>query len=178
MAIYTPKFSIPTWYEGVRYRSKLEADCARFFDTHRIAYAFEPEGFQFDGICYLPDFWLPRLKTFVEVKGCLDGSDEAKLQALAKYCADPYDWEDTRPLLILAEAPIGEEFSNPFCPDSGFYIYPRGAALYQCRKCENWWFGNPSGPYKCRFCGVWDGDHYIARQHGYGRCPDCEGVEL
>jgi len=177
MAIYTPKFSIPTWYEGVHYRSKLESDWARFFDLHRIIYAFEPEGFKFDGLYYLPDFWLPRLRTFVEVKGCLDFNDEAKLQALAKHCADPHDWLDVRPLLILAESPVGQEFSNPYCSDSGFYLQSRSAELYLCRACDSWWFGNPSGSYKCRHCGQWDGDFYISRTHGYSRCPDCERAE-
>ena len=174
MAVSTGKYSIPTTYNGIHFRSKLEADYAMFFDHHRIVYAFEPEGFDLDGLWYLPDFWLPRLRTFVEVKGCLDMNDEAKLEALVKHCADPYDWEDKRPLLILAEVPIGEEFTNPFWTESGFYIYPRMAQLYLCRNCHSWWFANPSGPYRCRHCGVWDDDRHIERIHGYHRCPDCE----
>jgi hypothetical protein len=176
MAVNISKFSIPTEFNGIRFRSKLEADWAAFFERHRIIYAFEPEGFDLDGVYYLPDFWLPRLRTFVEIKGCLDGNDEAKLEALARHCADPHDWEDKRPLLILAEAPVGEEFTNPYCSPSGFYIISRRAGLYQCRRCGNWWFANPSGPLKCRACGEWRSDDHITRIHGYHACPDCEAL--
>lgn len=60
---------IETLYKGYRFRSRLEARWAVFFDAMKIRYEYEPEGYILsDGSCYLPDFWLPDQKTFVEIK--------------------------------------------------------------------------------------------------------------
>lgn len=50
---------IETTYNGYRFRSRLEARWAVFFDTLGIRYEYEPEGFEMsNGIKYLPDFCL------------------------------------------------------------------------------------------------------------------------
>ena len=59
---------IETFYNGYRFRSRLEARWAVFFDAARIRYEYEPEGYEVDGIKYLPDFYLPDLDVHVEVK--------------------------------------------------------------------------------------------------------------
>lgn len=60
---------IETVYNGYRFRSRLEARWAVFFDTAGIAYEYEPEGFRLkDGTKYLPDFYLPWFKCYVEIK--------------------------------------------------------------------------------------------------------------
>lgn len=60
---------IETYYNGYRFRSRLEARWAVFFDSMEIQYEYEPEGFELpSGEYYLPDFHLPSLKTYVEVK--------------------------------------------------------------------------------------------------------------
>ena len=62
--------AIETLYNGYRFRSRLEARWAVFFNTAGIKYQYEPEGFDLgNGVYYLPDFWLPELKMWVEVKG-------------------------------------------------------------------------------------------------------------
>ena len=61
--------AIETRYKGYRFRSRLEARWAVFFDALSIVWEYEPEGFEFeDGTRYLPDFYLPDLRTYVEVK--------------------------------------------------------------------------------------------------------------
>ena len=58
-----------TIYNGYKFRSRLEARWAVFFDYLRVEYEYEPEGFQLsNGESYLPDFFLPKFKTYVEVK--------------------------------------------------------------------------------------------------------------
>jgi hypothetical protein len=60
---------IETEYNGYRFRSRLEAKWAVFFDEADIKYEYEPEGFQLeDGSRYLPDFYLPEYRCYVEVK--------------------------------------------------------------------------------------------------------------
>lgn len=62
--------SIETFYNGYRFRSRLEARWAVFFDALGIKYMYETEGYDLgNGDCYLPDFYLPTLKYYVEVKG-------------------------------------------------------------------------------------------------------------
>jgi hypothetical protein len=60
---------IETVYNGYRFRSRLEARWAVFFDELGIKYEYEPEGFEKEGYRYLPDFYLTETKTWVEVKG-------------------------------------------------------------------------------------------------------------
>ena len=59
---------IETQYKGYRFRSRLEARWAVFFETLGIKWEYEPEGFDLEGVLYLPDFWLPQVKMFAEVK--------------------------------------------------------------------------------------------------------------
>lgn len=58
-----------TVYNGYRFRSRLEARWAVFFDEARIHYEYEPEGFDLkNGESYLPDFYLPDFELYVEIK--------------------------------------------------------------------------------------------------------------
>lgn len=51
--------AIETVYEGYRFRSRLEARWAVFFDALGIQWQYEVEGYEVNGVRYLPDFWLP-----------------------------------------------------------------------------------------------------------------------
>jgi hypothetical protein len=61
---------IETRYKGYRFRSRLEARWAVFFDALGIDYRYEPEGFDLNGLFYLPDFYLPTEQpgSWIEVK--------------------------------------------------------------------------------------------------------------
>lgn len=64
---------IETEYAGYKFRSRLEARWALYFDLCKIRWAYESEGFTLsDGQRYLPDFWLPDYNQFVEVKPASD----------------------------------------------------------------------------------------------------------
>lgn len=49
---------IPTTYEGVQFRSRLEARWAVFFDELKIFFHYEPFEFNRNGLSYTPDFVL------------------------------------------------------------------------------------------------------------------------
>jgi hypothetical protein len=74
---------IETRYAGHRFRSRLEARWAVFFDALGIAWEYEPQGYMItspDGQqtrAYLPDFRLPGLDVWAEVKGDPAGVDWA-----------------------------------------------------------------------------------------------------
>lgn len=75
--------SLPTTYDGVTFRSRLEARWAVFFDALGIEWVYEAEGFELStGEWYLPDFWLPTFGggMFVEVKPI--GGDFSKARQL------------------------------------------------------------------------------------------------
>ena len=48
--------AIETRYRGYRFRSRLEARWAVFFSCLGLKWEYEPEGFDIDGVFYLPDF--------------------------------------------------------------------------------------------------------------------------
>lgn len=60
--------AIETEYNGYRFRSRLEARWAVFFDAAGIEYQYEPEGFELSCGWYLPDFYLPDFEIYVEIK--------------------------------------------------------------------------------------------------------------
>ena len=74
--------AIQTHYAGCHFRSRLEARWAVFFDTLNIKWEYEKEGFTNGTDCYLPDFYLPATKTWVEVKG---DPDELKRKSDTMY---------------------------------------------------------------------------------------------
>lgn len=62
--------ALPTWYAGVTFRSALEAGWAATLDSLDIVWEYEPETIALDsGGHYVPDFRLPALGTWLEVKG-------------------------------------------------------------------------------------------------------------
>lgn len=51
--------AIETRYRGYRFRSRLEARWAVFFDALGVKWEYEKEGYELPSGRYLPDFWLP-----------------------------------------------------------------------------------------------------------------------
>lgn len=62
--------AIETAYRGYRFRSRLEARWAIFFDALGIPWEYEKEGYELPSGRYLPDFWLPQHECWIEIKPC------------------------------------------------------------------------------------------------------------
>lgn len=93
--------AIETSYAGHLFRSRLEARWAIFFDALGVKWQYEAQGFELpSGATYLPDFRLPDLKMFVEVKG-----DEAELRNSGSRLAEFVMHQDDNGLLILGPVP-------------------------------------------------------------------------
>lgn len=60
--------AIDTRYAGHRFRSRLEARWAVFFDHLGLEWVYEPEGYELPSGAYLPDFWLPAFGAWLEIK--------------------------------------------------------------------------------------------------------------
>ncbi len=59
---------LPTVYDGIHFRSRLEARWAVWLDSMKIKWTYEPEGFTDGTISYLPDFYLHKGDTYLEIK--------------------------------------------------------------------------------------------------------------
>lgn len=81
--------AIETYYNGYRFRSRLEARWAVVFDTLGIRYEYEPEGFETSAGPYLPDFRFDmssdeRYELWAEVKGApITEHEMRRIQAFA-----------------------------------------------------------------------------------------------
>jgi hypothetical protein len=108
---------IETVYNGYRFRSRLEARWAVFFDALNIKYEYEPEGFDLgDAGWYLPDFYLPEFDCFVEIKPFTikhvgDGNE------WEKKCASFRDHTD-RAILLCYGSPSDDLFKYLFTFDT------------------------------------------------------------
>jgi hypothetical protein len=107
--------ALETDYAGHKFRSRLEARWAMFFDAIGVKWEYEPEGYKLsDGECYLPDFWLPGFNdkengTYVEVKP--EGGDFTKAFKFA---------EDKNAFLLAAEGPPSLGAFDLFVPRKDF----------------------------------------------------------
>lgn len=113
---------IETRYAGCRFRSRLEARWAVFFDALNVEWRYEPEGFMVAGKPYLPDFWLPQLHIWVEVKGVLDEAGGNRLlQAVDPVTGLPGDpdgtpWKPRGPggmgrMFVLGDIPKADKYA-------------------------------------------------------------------
>lgn len=95
--------AIETRYKGYRFRSRLEARWAVFFDTLSIKYEYEPEGFDLGSIgLYLPDFFLPQFGMWAEIKGKAPTKDEIlKAEYLGR--------NDTEHVVLIIHGQVGDE---------------------------------------------------------------------
>lgn len=143
--------AIETFYNGYRFRSRLEARWAVFFDSLRIPYLYEPEGFLIHGVRYLPDFYLPDSKQFFEVKGQMSDRDMEKINAVI---------EDGHSLTIGFD---DGKFMACNCWGENQYELCTGSdsLLCQCKNCGKYWFMGNDGVYHCEHCGFYSGnDHF------------------
>lgn len=134
--------AIETHYNGWHFRSRLEARWAVFMDALGVSYVYEPEVFDlgmvrgdstFSGntVRYLPDFWLPGVGCYLEIKPHLSAALAAweKLMLLSLGTGKrvivqwgppsvPEDFRDVQTSTFGATAP----------PDSGEYFWCEVAA--------------------------------------------------
>lgn len=115
--------AIETKYRGYRFRSRLEARWAVFFDALDIAWEYEKEGFDLGKHGhYLPDFWLPDINAWIEIKGQKASDQEiAKCRAFKRHLGG---WGATHAMLLGGAVAKGivkemchmgrEQFGQPY----------------------------------------------------------------
>ena len=142
---------LPTYYDGTKFRSRLEARWAIFFDYLRIPYRYEYEGFDLDGVWYVPDFYLPKQDYWIEVKPVSPSEKEQdKCERLAKatetstYCF----WDIPRPW-------DGSDDGPAYAWRSEWY--------FNWDNCHNF--------IQCHNCGAIRIEYY---EHSYWYCNHCD----
>lgn len=123
--------AIATRYNGYKFRSRLEARWAVFFDTLGLPYEYEKEGFDFDGTLYLPDFWLPTVGksgTWIEIKPRIYDGSWPKNIAWSMYEQDYQKHSILYGLVMLCGEPYASS-NNVFLEDFEGYSTARSWSI-------------------------------------------------
>lgn len=149
---------IETTYNGVLFRSRLEARWAMTFDLLNIRWLYEHEAYETSFGRYLPDFWLPdtylrhkeKQGVLFEVKpeGYKNTHDAlwevAEKLNVGGILACGYEWEDCEYQYVghwCGLYQIAPPWDNDMslyrckCGSSTFEYY--GAGNYECPKCQS-----------------------------------------
>lgn len=125
---------IETRYKGYRFRSRLEARWAVFFDALGVKWEYEKEGYDLgDAGWYLPDFWLPDFDCFVEVKPDIPTKEQGRI--LASFACG------VKPVLAVCGIPGGNNFF--YCQEGSsnsggeLCIFDKVLIGY-CHNCNKW----------------------------------------
>ena len=123
--------SVPTVWNGIAFRSRLEARWAIFFDSlsPKLPYEYEPELIDTPFGKYLPDFWLPTINTFWIVKG----------EEMSEQETNIVDWLCQRFGVLVMYGPIPLSF-NDFEHDKWGY----GSETWQQK--DGTWYVVPDNP--------------------------------
>lgn len=138
--------AIETEYKGYRFRSRLEARWAVFFDALEIEYEYEPEGYVLpSGKRYLPDFRIKCYGTrgdcdldcpfdlYIEVKGSMTQDDADRIMEFAiggKTHVEQECIQIMNPVLIVGDIPNPEAYvavsdnTESYDRMNGVDIYP------------------------------------------------------
>lgn len=168
------KRSIPTEYRGITFRSKLEADWARAFDTIGLEWQYEPVGKYFGDVFYLVDFFLPKSRQWVEVKGVFEPADVRKIVSLLEHIPPrPYTGEDCPDIALVACEPNGvfRGWQRGACrSDANLLDMSLSACknlrLFACAVCAGFWFADDSMSWQCQCCGYNKGNGHIVVDEG------------
>ena len=145
--------AINTIYNGYKFRSRAEARWAILFDALNIKYFYEPEGFKLsNGMCYLPDFYLPETDSFFEVKGILEELDKKKVEQIS---------DDLRKAITIGYPDMTFEASSNYGEGDWILTRKEESWLCKCNKCGKYFFIGNQGSWACTNvkCGHYDGDN-------------------
>jgi hypothetical protein len=136
--------AIETVYSGYRFRSRLEARWAVAFDSIGHSWWYEHEGFELPSGRYLPDFYLPGLQAWAEVKPVDLTKEELVKCAELVACTE-------KPCILLIGTP--EPTNYYFLHGGPCDYYSRSCLLFnpvsgiEIADCDLWW--RPNRFYVC-----------------------------
>ncbi len=148
--------AIETRYKGYRFRSRLEARWAVFFDGIGLPYEYEPEGFDLDGVRYLPDFRLP---LGVEACPCGDPREPGSIAEVAAWVEikpagqgnDPVTIAKAVKLAVASATPVYVFSGDPY--EGAYTVTMWHQDGERVAWCEPWLWS------ECPVCGTVDLQH-------------------
>jgi len=164
--------SIKTYYKGTYFRSRFEANTAYFFDTFSLSWLYEPISFLLpSGTHYWPDFYIPALSLWVEVRGYVTEKGQAQIDEFStminlgnvehykrstKKMNNPRGGPDYLVVKEQGDCDFYESEERLFVRQSNESI------IAKCKECGSYFVYGICGAYQCRACGKWDGNNHIA----------------
>ena len=157
---------IPTLYNGITFRSQLEARWANFFDRLDWRWEYEP----FEGHGYIPDFvLLGDRPVAVEVKPAHDLADMRQHTAKVDRGLSEDVWPHDVIIVGIVALMLGEQstFGRPALGllgewNGGSRVWDEGQ-WHACTKCGAQSFHHITQSFASRRCGHYDGDHYLGQ---------------
>lgn len=120
---------IDTEWNGLLFRSRLEARWAVFFDSLNVPYAYEAEGYKVGRHRYLPDFIISHLGIYAEVKPNFpEGKEAQKIAAFLKHGGAPL-------AILVGQPPSHFDEKQP----TGMYIVPDPKGTGDMAAMPFWW---------------------------------------
>lgn len=165
--------AIETRFRGILFRSRIEARWAVFFETLEIPWLYESEGFELPSGKYLPDFWLPRQKLWMEVKGGDFNGSTKHLSELATMSGNSV-WLACGSIPSFALGDYWPENENG--NEWGTLFFPAETRLDESGK-EEIWDGCCDIPFhwcRCKHCGEY-GVQFLGRSERIECCPANNG---
>lgn len=109
--------AIETSYKGYRFRSRLEARWAIFFDSLKLKWEYEGQGYYVGSERYLPDFWVSTWNCFVEIK-----PNETVAQDRGERMCKLLSLETTDPVLLIT--------GNPWKGEHKVTVFKNGQPIF------------------------------------------------
>ena len=159
------KWGYKTIYKGKEFRSSLETEMAYLLDSMNLKWLYELKRFRLsNGKSYLPDFYLPELKIWIETKGVIEDFEREICELFVQ------EYEEH--LLLISKEEVfyyGNEYGKEVYEDS--YV-----SLGKCSKCDSYFFSSNFGLYNCKKCGNHEGDHdLLGKIEGLNTLEDWRG---
>jgi hypothetical protein len=139
----------PMLYRDTQFRSELEGGWARTLDQFGIAWEYEKHPVKLkSGERYLPDFWLPAVRTYIEAKGT-HAQRRHKPQELAREV-------DADVIVLIGWPPVMRRMTPYLWDPYMQWLDPLGydTRLAQCPGCSGWQWMRAQLSRCCRLCGT------------------------
>lgn len=109
---------IETHYNGYRFRSRREARWKIFSDYMGFMWEYEPEGYEFEYLGkrfkYLPDFYDPQNKVWIEVKGTYPTEED--MNKMEGFCESRKEIREGEERFRVLYTPIPYRFPDKLIP--------------------------------------------------------------
>lgn len=189
--------AIRTTYNGRVYRSRLESNVAQALDQLGIVFEHEPASFLLDdGTHYMPDFWCPQIRLWIEVRGYSSPKGDRQIKffgeavkagrlradkmllplPVASQCEHPDDyecsdhcisgWRSSDDVDYMVLSPSG--FSRFYEVPSWHSCSGDDTAVVVCLcQCGQAYFCSESNDWRCRSCGASDKRYHCTKSDSF-----------